>query len=1842
MKNAVPYILAALLLVSGAASCSRFGRSSAQSTEFATFIKAHTGGIISDKATIKVELASSIPDVEPGSDLKEGVLSFTPSMKGSARWLTRSMIEFIPEDGQLKAGQAYTAKLRLDRIQDVGSRRFRKYSFKFLVAIKEAILQPDGISISEDSPQSATAFGTVSLTEELPLEKVRDMIVAEYGGSRPEVSVTTEGDPLHYRFEVLGLERGDKDRKLSIRLKSGDTGFVADSRFETVIPAIGDFKVVSAEYVEADDPYILVSFSEPLSQMAAEEGMFTVEGAGRIHTKVDDSNVRIYLEDIRDHAPVLTVSDGVRSYSSDRLKEAYSKTFDIQEGMPAVEIPISGNILPDSRQLILPFRAVNLKSVDIRVIQIYEENVLMFLQDNDLGGSSSLRRAGRLVCKRCLRLDSDPSKNLHKWQNFSVDLSGLFKQEPGAIYRVQISFKESYSIYGQKNNFRSGKPSDALLDIASEDITPEDDMEWDKPYPYYYDNYFDWEKFKWEDRENPLKPSYYMDESRFPVINLLTSNLGVIAKYAGGDKLWVSVSDILTANPVFNAELYVYSYQLKEIGYAKTGTDGMAEVALSGKPFAVVTKRGGSTSYLKVSEGEENSLSRFDVGGKALDKGLKAFVYGERGVWRPGDTLHVTMILEDKEDLIPDSHPVAMEMYTPNGQFYTKLINSNARDGFYTFDIPTAGSDPTGIWNAYFKVGGATFHKALRIESVKPNRLKINLNIGEETIEGGQQCDLEIGSSWLTGPPAANLRTSVRMTLRKGASTFKGFEGYSFQSPLSDYSASEHQLADVRLDERGEAKLSVNMPAAPDAPGMLSADIVTTVTEEGGDMSFSTVSAPYSPFASYVGISLPGDKGKSFVETDRDYNFKVATVDKDGKRISGVNLEYSIYKLKWSWWWESRAEELDSYVNGSSAEPVATGTMVSGKGDCSVPFRVDYPEWGNYLVIVRDKDSGHVCGQVVYADWPSSRGRAAKNDPDALTMLSFSTDKETYDVGETVTVHIPSATRAQALVSIENSRTVISREWVKLNGEEEAYTFKVTPEMAPNFFIHITMVQPHERVGNDLPIRLYGVRPVMVNDSESHLEPMIIMDDELRPEEAFTVKIREKKGRPMTYTLAIVDEGLLDLTSFKTPDPWKAMNEREALGVKTWDLYDDVIGAYCGRFSPMFSIGGDETLAMNSRKDNRFNPIVRFAGPFTLTSGTASHRFRLPMYVGSVRVMVVAAREASYGNAEKTVPVKSPLMVLPTLPRKISDGEKVTMPVNVFALEDGLKEATVRIKAEGPVAIAGQSESQVRFEKQGDKVVKFALEATGVGKAKISVMAEGNGRKASQEISIEVKEQNPATLHVTEAVIAKGDRKHFGFTPFTSGGDNSAELTLTGYPFFDANGIYSFMTAYPYECTEQLAARGIALLSIVNMISIDRNEAVERMIPSLLSQIYQRQRSDGGFAAWPENPDSQSWISSMAGHFMILAQQSGYTVSKGVLASWSRYQKNGVQNYRNTDSKHLWDLEQAYRLFTLTLNNDSQNGAMNRLKESQSLSSQACHMLASAYSLAGKKAVAEDMLASAGHSTGTYQEKEPTFASPLRDKALAMYAKLLADDLGGALELSHDISKAISSGFYSTQEAAFCSLAMKELAERSGDGILTANVTAGTTVTPVQSMKATANIPVETETGGVDVENTSEGVIYAQLSVSRVPESGKKVEARSNGLGLKVSYCGMDGKTLNPSSLVQGTEFTAIITVTNHNSVRDCDNVALTQAIPSGWEIINDRIFFGETGSNSGVDIRDDRIIWHFDLPKGSSKSFKVRLNAAYEGEFVLPVVKCEAMYDPHISANTASGKATVLPARQQ
>ena len=1832
--KAIITILSVMALTLTYSSCSRFGKSKGQSAEFSTFIKAYTGGIISDKSTIRVELASDIQDATPGADLKDGILTFTPAVKGTARWVSSNMIEFIPNSGALKPGQSYTGKLRLDKIQKVGDRKFNKFTFKFLVAIKEAVLSMSEITITAASPDKASVEGTISLTEELPLEKVQGMLEYAYPDHSAEASVTAGTDPRNFHFEIIGLPRDSKDRQLKISLKPGDTGFVTDSRLEIVIPAMNDFKVLSAEMIQTDDPYIDIYFTEALADVDDNSGLFSLKGVGRSYVQAENAHVKVYYENPQDGPVTLSISDAVKSHDGTRLGSEYSKKFSATQHKPAVEIPVTGSILPDSKELILPFKAVNLNAVDIRIIQIYEANVLTFLQENSLSGDNSLRRCGRLVYKRSIRLDSDPSKNLHKWQDYSIDLSGLFKQEPGAIYRVRLSFKQEYSVYGKSDSFKSGTPSGKMVSLSSEGVTEEDDEEWDKPYPYIFDSFYDWEKFNWEDRDNPLKPTYYMSDERFPAINLLTSNLGIIAKYSGGDRIWVSVSDIISTDPVFNAELYVYSYQLKEIGYAKTGTDGMAEIPLSGKPFVVVAKRGGATSYLKVTEGDQKSLSRFDVGGKTLEKGLKAFVYGERGVWRPGDTLHLTMILEDKEERIPDKHPTIMELYTPEGQFYTKQINSNGKNGFYAFTVPTKADDPTGTWHSYFKIGGATFHKALKIESIKPNRLKIETKFNGDIIDGGRTTPVSIASSWLTGPPASGLTAKVNMTLRKGAGTFKGFEGYTFTSPLSEFNSSEHNLIETRLDQNGQARINVETPAAAGAPGMLRADILTTVEEQGGDVSFNTVSMAYSPYSSYVGVKLPKAGDNIYLETDNDYKIGVAVVDKNGARVSGHEIKYSIYKMKWSWWWESNDESLDSYVNSPSAEVVSSGTIKSGDKDCSIAFRVDYPDWGRYLVLATDTRSGHTSGGILYVDWPTYRGRSSKSDPDALTMLSFSTDKESCEVGETVTVYIPAASKGQALVSLENSRKVLSRAWVKTSGEGDAtYSFKVTQEMAPNFYIHITLVQPHEKSGNDLPIRLYGVRPIMVSDKASHLEPVIVMPETLRPEEEFSIKVKEKSGKPMTYTLAIVDEGLLDLTAFRTPDPWNAMYSRESLGVNTWDLYDDVIGAYSGRFSPMFSIGGDENLIVGAKKDNRFNPVVKYIGPFTLQGGSATHKVKLPMYVGSVRVMLVAAKDGAYGNAEKTVPVKSPLMVLPSLPRMMGTGEKVTMPVNVFALEDGVKNAEVSVRVEGPLKINGSAKAAVAFAKPGDKLVCFDLEATGNGTATVFVTANGDGHKASEKISIQVRTPNPPVVTLTRAMIGKGSAKHFGFTPFTTDDDQWATLELTGFPSINCGGLFNFFKGYDYSCTEQIVSKGISLLSIKGMLPEEKRQEIDKTIPELLRQLYQRQLGNGGFAYWPGDADANGWVSSMAGQFMILASQNGFSVSKGVLASWSRFQKRNVQDYRNSDNSPQGDLNQAYRLYTMALNDEAESGAMNRLKESENLSDQAGWMLASAYALTGKKTVAGEIISNLKTNFSKGHDSNATFGSPTRDKAIALEALVLTDAIPEAMDIAQEIAESLSGDWFTTQEVSFAANAMKRLAGAVGSATLSAEVKQGENTATVKTVKSVSNERVDTQTGSIEVTNTSDASIYATLVTCVVPKSDEKVEARSNGLNLKVTYSTASGKSLNPLEIKQGTDFTVSVTVSNTSGTKDYTNLALTEMIPSGWEIVNDRLFYGEASraTFSYRDIRDDRVCWFFDLAKGSAKTFRIKMHASYQGEYILPAVKCEAMYDPRVSANTAS-----------
>ena len=1564
----------------------------------------------------------------------------------------------------------------------------------------------------------------------------------------------------------------------------------------------------------------------------------------------------------------MNIHEGVKDSQGKALGTSHTISFSEVSLKPQVEMSTTAAILPDSKSLIIPFRAVNLYAVDLSVIRIFENNVLMFMQTNSLASANELRRSGRLVYKKTLWLAKDASKDIHHWGDYSIDLAGLIHQEPGAIYRVILSFRQEYSAYpcgggeNQDMKFADSSTSDGLTKVSGSVLSEEDEAIWNTPEAYYYYNggTMDWSVYRWTERDNPCHPSYYMDSDRAAACNVLASNLGMIVKRNSLNKLWIAVSNILDTKPIGKAQVTAYNFQLQPIGKGETNGEGFVEIAPNGVPFIIVAESEKQKAYVRVVDGEEQSVSRFDVGGKDIQKGLKGFIYGERGVWRPGDTLHISFILEDREKRIPDKHPVALEIYNPRGQFYTKMISTQGMNGFYTFDVPTQATDPTGLWNAYIKVGGTTFHKGLRIETIKPNRLKINLALPKVLQATDKDFYAPLTSTWLTGATASKLKAKVEMSLSKVNTQFKNYGQYIFNNPATDFTTIKTDIFDGTLDAEGKANVMLKVPTATEAPGMLNATFTTRVFEPGGDASIYTQTIPFSPFTSYVGINLNQPKGK-YIETDKDHVFDIVTVNTQGQLVNSSNLEYKIYRIGWSWWWENSGESFGTYINNSSITPVASGNLQTRGGKASFKFRIDYPSWGRYLVYVKDKESGHATGGTVYVDWPEWRGRSSKTDPSGIKMLAFSLNKDSYEIGETATAIIPAAAGGRALVSIENGSTVLRQEWIEVsNGGDTKYTFKITPEMTPNVYLHISLLQPHAQTVNDLPIRMYGVVPVFVTNSQTVLQPQIQMPEVLRPETNFNVTVSEKTGKPMTYTLAIVDDGLLDLTNFKTPDPWNDFYSREALGIRTWDMYDNVLGASAGSYSSLFSTGGDATLKPADAKANRFKPVVKFIGPFYLGKGKSqTHTLKLPMYVGSVRAMVVAGQEGAYGNAEKTAFVRTPLMMLSTLPRVLSIQEEITVPINIFAMENQVKNVTVSLQASGGgVQIVGANQQSLKFSQPGDQLVFFTLKTgSKTGKATIHLTANGGGQQTKETIEIEVRNPNPVVTLRNSQWVEAGQSKELSYNLSSSSANNQIKLEVSRIPSVDISRRFDFLYNYQHHCTEQLTSKALPLLFVGQFKTIDKIEAekIKTNIQEAIRQIYGRQLPNGGFVYWPGNAVADEWISSYAGMFLTLAQEKGYAVHSNVLNKWKRFQRAAAQNWRMPQDASGWqqwqsELQQAFRLYTLALAGVPEYGAMNRMKEQAGLSIQAKWRLATTYALTGKMKPAEELVYNAETTVSPYSSMNQIYGSSDRDEAMILETLILMNRERDALQQAKVVSKNLSQEeWFSTQSTAFALMAMGRLAEKLS-GTLDFVWTWNDKQQPaVKSAKAVFEKEIATtpKSGMIAVKNQGKGALSVDL-ITRTQLLNDTLPAISDNLRMDIRYANLNGTPISVNDIIQGTDFMAITSISNISGTSDYTNLALTHIIPSGWEIYNERMVAPETESGAAdgsgksvskynyLDIRDDRVLTYFNLRRGETKVFTVRLQATYAGNFILPAVQCEAMYDVNVQARSKAGRTTV------
>lgn len=1800
---------------------------------FRNYVSAFTSGIIHKDDHIRIKFQNNYADSGMiGKQADNSLFEMSPDVEGRGYWVDASTFEFRPEK-KLESGRLYNAAFYLSKIADL-PKKFETLEFSFQTIKQSMELSVKQIKVLPGYQKKWQKLeGEILTADVADIQNLKDVVEANHNGSNLNINWIQTDNSNVYNFVIDSIPRLANDSYVTLEWDGKPISSPQKGKKKIEITQLSTYKLRTIRTRHNPEQYIILEFSDPVDPKQDIKGLINIPGV-KLYNVIDRNIIKVYPQDKISGEKTIYISSGIKNLSGKKLSSSSEHDIDFKSIKPDIRLKGKGVILPGSEKLLFPFEAVSLKAVDLTIYRIYENNLLQFLQSNDLDDKNNLSRVSKIIYKGVVPLNTaeHPVVNYSQWNDYAINLKQFIEPARGAIYRIKLNIRKEYSTYSCAEQEQTDQ-----LTLQETDGSDNKEPEYDD-WNYYrlYNDYGEYPSdYSWHERDNPCHNSYYYRKAYAK--NILASDIGLMAKRGHDHKTIVYATDLISAKPLPGITIKAYDYQQQLLRILQTNSKGRAEFS-GEKPFVIVAENNDERGYLKLNDGLSNSLSKFDVSGAGLKEGLNGFIYGERDVWRPGDTLFISFMLEDKMNSLPENVPVVCELSTPRGPLYQRMVNNSPLNNVYTYKLKTEPEDPTGMWQLKIKIGHAEFRKYLRIETIKPNRLDIQLGFEDNKIK---QWDLNPGKlhvQWLHGGKASQLKAVSEVTLKPMKADFKKCKQFSFQDPSKSFTSEKYTVYEGKIDEDGNAVLIPDFHLQGSAPGILNAHFETRVFERSGNPNVSTENITYYPYRSYAGINISGgQKWFEPLETGKETTIDLCNVNADGNSVSSNELKVTVYKLSHSWWYDYSGNRLKRLLNDNSSEPYTSGTVKVRNGKAKYSFRVNKPDYGRYFIRVTDLKSAHSSGKLVY--FSGSRWWQKDKNKDFASLLVFNSDKEKYQKGENVELRIPSSASSKILVSLENGLKVIQSEWVDGQEGETVYKFEATSEMAPTVYAHVSLLQPHVQTENDLPIRLYGVIPIHVEEKETHLYPQISCQESFKPESKAQITISEQNGRPMTYTLAIVDEGLLNLTNFQTPDPWKHFYQRKALGVKTWDIYDYVIGAFDGDMNRILSIGGDgyAKIDQDEKEVNRFKPVVRFLGPFKAEANERiTHTVNIPQYIGKVRIMAVARQQNAYGHAEKKVEVKSPVMAYATLPRVLSPGEDVILPVNIFAMEDHVKNVSVRVKASDIFMLQGSSQKNVGFEQTGDKLVNFRLKVKdAIGNGKVEVVAQSGGHSTTYTINIQIKNPNPVITD-TKAEIIEGNKSiDMVYEPIGMTGTNKAVLEVSGIPPIDLSRRMEYLIRYPYGCLEQSTSSAFPQLYLDQFMELTNREQqdVNRNIKASIHAIKRMQLNSGAFSYWPGSPKASKWGTSYAGHFLTEAKNKGYNIPGDVIKKWYNYQLTRANRWTMSyEANSRSDLIQAYRLYTLANYGKPAVGAMNRMKAIEDLNTTASWMLAAAYAAAGMNNIAIQIMEKAPEKIKPYREYSYTFGSQTRDYAIVTEALVLTGQSGKAFSYIRKMSHKLSSDqWLSTQTISFSLVAIASyLKENNISDQLKYEITINGETSTINQVKPFNQLEIDaTSNQQINVRNHSGGNLYARLVRMGQPMENP-IKPGSKNIMMNIEYKNMEGKIIEPVELEQGTDFIAEVRIKHPGNFDPYKELALEQVFPSGWEITSMRLKNdSEPQANNGTykyqDIRDDRVLTFFDLARYETKTFRVMLNASYLGKYYHPVNQCKAMYSDDI-----------------
>lgn len=1345
---------------------------------------------------------------------------------------------------------------------------------------------------------------------------------------------------------------------------------------------------------------------------------------------------------------------------------------------------------------------------------------------------------------------------------------------------------------------------------------------------------------------------YWLRESRFISI----SDLGLIAK-VGENTAQVWVNSIKDATPIVGAEVKFWGGNNQVVATGLTNGNGLADVNLqrsefSGfKPAMVTVSTSNDFNYMLFSNTRVNT-SKFDVGGnRGNPSGLLGFLYPERDIYRPGETINMAGIVRTMKWKSPGKLPVVIEVKLPNGKEYQTIKKTlNAEGGFdLSIKVPEAGMTGSYSFKLYTSNNVLLNSYYISVEEFMPDRIKLVTEVNPEEVGIDELFELEVTATNFFGPPAVDRNLEVEVTYDRRYFYAEDYPGYDFYIDNGiSYISSDY--IESLTDESGQFTYEFGLDEYYADIGYVQADVITTVFDETGRSVSKRNTVDIYTQDVFYGIKYTG----YYLATNSTNKVPLIAVDKEGDLLSGEKARVQVIKHEY----KTVLAKSGSYYRYESQHEEVTikDEVMTISGLDSYTSFVPKTS-GKYEVRIMAPDSERYVSKTYYAyGWGRTYSSSFQVDKEGSIDMTF--DKDAYKVGDQAKVLFTAPFDGKMLVTVE-TKDVLTSFFVETDNKSAEVSLPVALEYLPNAYVTATLIKPHKET--DFPLTVaHGFASFSVEDAGTELPMEISAAAKSRSRTSQSIKVQTLPNARVT--IAAVDAGILQVTGFTTPDPHGFFYAKRALMVESFDVYPWLFPEISANSSV---VGGDATMSSEKRLSPVTSKRVKLVSFWSGTkqadaAGKVNFDIEVQQFSGQLKIMAVGYKGDAFGSTESDMTVADPIVISSSLPRFLSPGDTVRIPVMLANTTDQKGSGKASLEVEGPVTIVGSSTIPFNVSKQSEASVEFiAVADKALGNSNFKVSVDCFSETFMEETDVPVRPASPLQQLTESGDIAGGKDVNLtiglsSFIPSTV----DYHLMLSKSPMLEFADDLEYLVNYPHGCAEQTISAAFPQLYFADLVEnlygdTRTREDIQYNIEEALRKLKLLQLYNGGLSMWSSGYYNSEnwWVSAFAAHFCIEAKKAGYDVDEEFLEPLMSYLKNRltsketIQYYYNGNlNKKIAPKEVAYSLYVLALANQPQISIMNYYKGNQELLSlDGKYLLAVSYGLAGDKDAFASVLPGEFSGENSVRQSGGSFYSLARDEALALNALLEIDpnhpQIGTMAK--HVADRLKGKSYLNTQERIFSLLALGKISREANKANVTAEISAGGK--SIGSYKDGV-LELSTEEIGknpnINIETQGDGKLYYFWVAEGISSDGAYVEEDSY---LKVRRAFYDrngrrvfGKTFEQNDLI-------VVKLTIQNTFDSyVDNVVISDILPAGFEIENPRIdevsgtdWIDDQSYPQYRDIRDDRINLYV-TAGNKPKHYYYVVRAVSLGDFKMGPVGAECMYNPEYHSYHGGGSVRV------